>query len=184
MDHRMEELAKNGQKALLLLAELSQHAATMGEMANLYTGHYLNKGEYRETHETGLQWVMRCFDRPKYFYKMFQMSTEVFMALHELLTSNYELTSTHNVSSTESLAMFLWIVGGPQSFSQAENRFTRSLWTVHTKFHEVLRCLRKLAKDNMKPRDPTFSIEHDRVREDRFWSYFKGAIGAIDGSHV
>jgi hypothetical protein len=184
MDDRMEELAKNGQKALLLLAELSQHAATLGEMANLYTERYLNKGKYRETPETRLQWVMRCFDQPKYFYKMFWMSTEVFMALHELLTSNYELISTHNVSSTESLAMFMWIVGGPQSFSQAENHFTRSLWTVHTKFHEVLRCLRKLAKDNIKPRDPTFSTEHDKVREDRFWPYFKGVIRAIDGSHV
>eukprot|EP00267_Zea_mays_P040633 XP_008680777.2 uncharacterized protein LOC103655879 [Zea mays] len=115
---------------------------------------------------------------------MFRMSTEVFMELHDLLISTYGLTSTNNVSSIESLAMFLWIVGGPQAFAQAENRFTRSLWTVHTKFHEVLNCLRKLAKDNIKPRDPTFSTEHDKIKEDRFWPYFKGAIGAIDGSHV
>jgi hypothetical protein len=44
--------------------------------------------------------------------------------------------------------------------------------------------LRKLAKDNIKPRDPTFSTEHERIKEDHFWPYFKGAIGAIDGSHV
>jgi hypothetical protein len=112
------------------------------------------------------------------------MSTDVFMALHELLVLNYGLTSTNNVLSIESLAMFLWIVGGPQSFSQVENRFTRSLWTVYTKFHEVLKCLRKLGKDNIKPRDATFSSEHERIKEDRFWPYFKGAIGAIDGSYV
>ena len=112
------------------------------------------------------------------------MSTEVFTTLHELLVSTYGLTSTNNVSSIKSLAMFLWIVGGPQSFSQAENRFTRSLWTVHTKFHEVLKCLRKLAKDNIKPRDASFSTEHERIKDERFWPYFKGAIGAIDGSHV
>ena len=80
--------------------------------------------------------------------------------------------------------MFLWIVGGPQSFSQAENRFTRSLWTIHTKFHEVLKCLRKLAKDNIKPRDASFSTEHERIKDERFWPYFKGAIVAIDVSHV
>jgi hypothetical protein len=57
---------------------------------------------------------------------MFQMSPNVFMALHDLLVSSYDLTSTRNVTSIESLAMFLWIVGGPQSFSQAENRFERS----------------------------------------------------------
>jgi hypothetical protein len=55
--------------------------------------------------------------------------------------------------------MFLWIVGGPQAFAQAENQFTRFLWTVHTKFKEVLYCLRKLARDNIKPRDPTFSMK-------------------------
>jgi hypothetical protein len=44
--------------------------------------------------------------------------------------------------------------------------------------------LPKLAKDNIVPGDPTFSMEHERVREDRFWPYFKEAIGAIDGSHV
>jgi hypothetical protein len=89
-----------------------------------------------------------------------------------------------HVSSIESLAMFLWIVGGPQSFAQVENRFTRSLWTVHIKFYEVLKCLRKLANDNITPKDPTFCTEHERVREDRFWPHFKDAIGAIDGSHI
>jgi hypothetical protein len=52
------------------------------------------------------------------------------------------------------------------------------------KFKEVLLCLWKLGKDNIKPRDPTFSIEHAKVQEDHFWSHFKGAIGAIDGSHI
>jgi hypothetical protein len=56
--------------------------------------------------------------------------------------------------------MFLWIVGEPQSFSQAENHFARSLWTVHMKFHEVLNCMRKLGKDNVIPRDPSFSTDH------------------------
>jgi len=26
--------------------------------------------------------------------------------------------------------------------------------------------------------------EHDKIKEERFWPHFKGAIGAIDGSHV
>ncbi len=182
----MEDLAKKGQHSLLLLAELSQHAAIVGNMGNLYNERYLHKGEYRELEapESGFQWVMRCFNRPRYFYKMFRMSTEVFMALHNLLVSEYGLKSSNNVSSIESLAMSLWIVGGPQSFSQAEDRFIRSLWTIHTKFKKVLIYLRKLAKDNIKPRDPTFSTEHEKVKEARFLPHFKGAIGAIDGSHV
>jgi hypothetical protein len=42
----------------------------------------------------------------------------------------------------------------------------------------------KLDKYNIIPRDPTFSTDYARVRKNRFLPYFKGAIGAIDGSHV
>jgi hypothetical protein len=186
MDANMEELARKGQQSLLSLNELSQHAALLGNLAALYNERYANKAEYRakEDPESGYDWVMKCFKRPRYFYKMFRMSTEVFMALHDLLVSSYGLKSSRNVTSMESLAMFLWIVGGPQSFSQAENRFVRSTWTVHMKFKEVLKCLLKLAKHNIAPKDPTFSNEHEKLKEPRFWPHFKGAIGAIDGSHI
>jgi hypothetical protein len=54
----------------------------------------------------------------------------------------------------------------------------------HHVFHEVLQYLHKLAKDNIKPRDLNITIEHERLKKDRFWPYFKGAIGAIDGTHI
>jgi hypothetical protein len=38
------------------------------------------------------------------------------------------------MSSIESLAMFMWIIGAPQSIRQAENRFERSTETVSRKF--------------------------------------------------
>ena len=176
----MEEV---GAKGLRALAELAHQAAVMGDIGNLYTDKYLNKQSYRNPQQTGYEWVMECFGGPRYFYKMFRMSPEVFTSLHDLLVSNYGLKSTSNVSSFEALAMFLWIVGGPQAFSQAENRFVRSTHTVHTKFKEVLTCLLKLAKDNIKPTDPSFSTDHEKVKEDRFLPHFKGTIGAIDGSH-
>jgi hypothetical protein len=74
------------------------------------------------------------------------MSVQISMTLHDLLVSTNRLTSTNNVSPIESLAMFLWIIGGPQLFSQAENYFTRSLWIVHVKFHEVLKCVEVYAQ--------------------------------------
>jgi hypothetical protein len=52
------------------------------------------------------------------------------------------------------------------------------------KFKEVLKCLLKLAKHNITPKDPTFSNEHEKLKEPRFWPHFKGAIGTIDGSHI
>ena len=49
--------------------------------------------------------------------------------------------------STESLALFLWTVGAPQSVRQQRNRFVRSPETCNRKFEKVLACLINLAKD-------------------------------------
>lgn len=35
-------------------------------------------------------------------------------------------------------------------------------------FMEVLKCLLKFGKDNIKPRDSTFSTKHDKAKEDGF----------------
>ena len=115
---------------------------------------------------------------------MFRMYPNVFHELHNLLVSRYGLVSTRDMSSVECLAMFLWMVGGPQSFSQVENHFSRSTEIIHRKFHMVLNCLNKLGKDNIKPVDRNFKDVHPRLQDARFWPHFKDAIGAIDGSHI
>jgi hypothetical protein len=76
------------------------------------------------------------------------------------------------------------MVGGPQSFRQVENHFSRSTETIHRKFHMVLNCLYKLGKDNIKPIDRNFTDVHPRLQDARFWPHFKDAIGAIDGTHI
>jgi hypothetical protein len=47
----MATLAKQANKGLLYLAELSQQAAVIGEMGEEYNQRYLHKGEYWETPE-------------------------------------------------------------------------------------------------------------------------------------
>ena len=84
----------------------------------------------------------------------------------------------------ESLAMFLWMVGAPQSIRQAKKRFTRSMETLHRKFDKVLECLIKLAGDIIRPLDPEFSRPHKRVRNPMFAPFFDNCIGAIDGTHI
>jgi hypothetical protein len=48
----------------------------------------------------------------------------------------------------------------------------------------VLNCLYKLGKHNIKLVDRTFKDVHPRLQDSRFYPHFKGAIGAIDGSHI
>jgi hypothetical protein len=163
---------------------LARDMAVLGYYGNLYSEKYLNKEPRRIPEQTGLEWVNEQLANRKRCYKMFRMYPDVFEQLHNLLVSSYGLESSRDMSSVECLAMFLWMVGGPQSFSQVENHFSRSTETIHRKFHMVLNCLYKLGKDNIKPIDRNFKDVHPRLQDARFWPHFKDAIGAIDGSHI
>jgi hypothetical protein len=50
--------------------------------------------------------------------------------------------------------------------------------------HQVLQSIELFVQVSKGKYQANRSSEHDKVKEDRFWPYFKGAIGAIDGSHV
>ncbi|CAM0910115.1 unnamed protein product [Alopecurus aequalis] len=88
------------------------------------------------------------------------------------------------MSSIESLALFLYMMGAPASNSQAADRFERSVSTVSNKFHHVLDCVDRMAGDYIRPNDPTFTEVHEKLQRPRFWPHFKDAIGAIDGTHI
>jgi hypothetical protein len=51
-------------------------------------------------------------------------------------------------------------------------------------FHRVLKFVVKFAADIIRPNDPNFSTVQDRLRNPRFYPYFKDCIWAIDGTHV
>ena len=111
------------------------------------------------------------------------MTPTLFYRLHEKLES-YGLKFTNKCSSIEALGMFLWMVEAPQSIRQAEDRFERSLGTIHNNFMKVLKYVCKLAAEIICPRDPSFSDMHPRLQNPRFSPFFNNCIGAIDGTHV
>jgi hypothetical protein len=115
---------------------------------------------------------------------MFRVERPLFNRLHNTLVESYGLQSTSQISSVEALAMFLWIVGAPQSVRQAEDRFVRSLETISRIFDHVLTCILRLAPNLIKPRDPKFSDVHPNLEHPDFWPHFNDCIGAIDGTHV
>jgi hypothetical protein len=145
---------------------------------------YLTRSEYRHPAITGLECVESKLGNRKASYTMFRMCPVMFHRLHDLLVESYGLKSSSKSSSIEALWMFLWMVGAPQYVRQAEDRFERSLETVHSMFHKVLKCVVKLAADIIKPVDPQFRTMHPRLRNPRFYPYFKDCIGTIDGTHV
>ena len=98
------------------------------------------------------------------------------------MVGTYGLKSTMRMSSREALGLFLYMVGPPQPVRQAENRFERSMETVCRKFHHVMSCVVKLAKDIICPKDPTFSSAHNKVAKHRSAPAFNNAVGALDGT--
>ena len=76
------------------------------------------------------------------------------------------------------------MLGALQSVRQAEDRFERSLGTVHNNFEKVLQCVIKLAADIIKPVDREFRTIHHRLRNPRFHPFFNNCIGALDGTHI
>ncbi|XP_066320365.1 uncharacterized protein [Miscanthus floridulus] len=150
----------------------------------LHIDKHLNRAEYRQPAMTGLEWVQRKLGDSKAYYSMFRMSPPMFHRLHDLLVQSYGLKSSTKSTSIEALGMFLWMIGAPQSVRQAEDRFERSLGTVSNMLHKILKCMVKLATDIIKPVDPQFRTMHPRLRNRRFYPYFKDCIGAIDGTHV
>jgi hypothetical protein len=76
------------------------------------------------------------------------------------------------------------MVRASQSVRQAEDRFERSFETVSIMFNEVLKCVVKFAVDIIKRVDRQFTTMHPRLRNSRFYLYFKDCIGAIDRTHV
>ncbi|KAF7807136.1 putative harbinger transposase-derived nuclease domain-containing protein [Senna tora] len=58
------------------------------------------------------------------------------------------------------------------------------LYKSNLVWHQLEACS-KLAMTIIKPKDPSFSNVHPKLRnDDRYWPYFKDCIGAIDGTHV
>ncbi|KAL1191281.1 hypothetical protein V5N11_008282 [Cardamine amara subsp. amara] len=114
------------------------------------------------------------------------MSLDCFVTLCRILQTDYGLQPTLNVSIEESVAMFLRICGHNEVQRDVGIRFGRNQETVKRKFVEVLIVVELLACDYI--RTPT-SQELLRILErlqldQRYWPYFSGFVGAIDGVHV
>ncbi|WVZ86523.1 hypothetical protein U9M48_033285 [Paspalum notatum var. saurae] len=150
----------------------------------MYSDNYFLKLPKRVTGDSGLDWVHETLARDSQCYNMFRVERPLFYRLHNTLVQRYDLKSTKQMTSVEALAMFLWIVGAPQSVRQTDNRFRRSLETVSRTFNRVLRCLLRLAHDNIKSKDSTFAEVHPNLENPAFWPHFNDCIGAIDGTHV
>lgn len=113
------------------------------------------------------------------------MNASLFYMLLDLLVSKYGLQSSINMSSMESLAIFLLVCGHGMSVSALHGIMKHSSETISRKFEEVLDCVVAMAVDYIRPVDPNFSSVQQRIANDRrMMPHFKYCIGALDGTHI
>lgn len=97
----------------------------------------------------------------------------------------HDLKSSKHMGVEEMVAMFLVVVGHGVGNRMIQERFQHSGETVSRHFHRVLHACLKLSFKYIKPEDPMFCECHAKIKNDqRYWPFFKNAIGAIDGTHV
>ncbi|XP_056843072.1 uncharacterized protein LOC108808106 [Raphanus sativus] len=118
--------------------------------------------------------------------QLLRMSLDVFRSLCDILQSKYGLHPTMNVSIEESVAMFLQICGHNEVQIDVGIWFGRTQETMNRKFFEVLMATELLACDYVKTptRQELLRIPESLQTDRRYWPYFSGFVGAMDGVHV
>lgn len=118
-------------------------------------------------------------------YDIIRMYPPVYIRLCEKLKEDYQLKETDNVSIQESVAIFLNICAQNGTQRYVGKIFGRSQETISRKFHEVLDALERMSVHLLRPGPNELTQLHPRlVSDNRYGPYFKGFIGAIDGTHV
>ncbi|MFQ6646172.1 hypothetical protein Gotur_019891 [Gossypium turneri] len=128
---------------------------------------------------------MECFNRLFVVTSSSMMSKMIFTSLLRVLETRYNLQTSRNISSSEMLGIFLYILGTGAKVFQCRERFQRSGSTISRHFAIVLEKVSRMATDLIAPKDPFFSSIPEQIRNDsRYMSHFKDCIGAIDGTHI
>ncbi|KAH0643217.1 hypothetical protein KY290_035430 [Solanum tuberosum] len=89
------------------------------------------------------------------------------------------LTDSKYMSSSEKLAMFLNILAHHEKNRSIKVDYIRSGWSVSQAFNECLKVILKLA--------PLLLVNPKPVLEDELddrWRWFKGCLGALDGTYI
>lgn len=117
------------------------------------------------------------------FFEQLWMRKQVFQNLVCKLTNNCGLTPAKHIRVEESVGIFLYMIGQPSSYRNAQEWFQHSSETIHKHFNKVLEVVCKSEKKVIKHVDLVDSSQY--IRDDnQCWSYFKDCIGAIDGTHI
>ena len=98
--------------------------------------------------------------------------------LCNILCDEGGLVVTRNVTVREVVALFLHILAHDLKNRTIKNVFAHSGETISRQFNSVLKAILKIGKKYIKQDHAVLHEGDDR------WKWFKGALGALDSTHV
>ncbi|KAH1031319.1 hypothetical protein J1N35_043493 [Gossypium stocksii] len=138
----------------------------------LYYEKYILKQPCMNSKQSGETWIREILDGHESRCMInFRMSKMIFTSLLRVLETRYNLQTSRNISSSEMLGIFLYILGTGAKVSQCRERFQRSGSIISRYFAIVLQKVSRMATDLIAPEDPFFSSIPEQIR-------------AIDGTHI
>ncbi|KAL3728828.1 hypothetical protein ACJRO7_033415 [Eucalyptus globulus] len=138
----------------------------------------------RDSKLSGAKWVREIvYGHSDRIYEAFRLERHVFFNLCDLMKARGWLKDTRYVKVDEQVGIFLSMVGHNNKNRDLCERFQRSGQTISKFFTLVLKAFLKLSKEIIRP--PSFDIVPEEILIDpNHARYFKGCIGAIDGTHI
>ncbi|PPD81666.1 hypothetical protein GOBAR_DD21400 [Gossypium barbadense] len=152
----------------------------------LYYEKYILRQPCMDSKQSGETWIREILDGHESRCMInFRMSKMVFTSLLRVLETRYNLQTSRNISSSEMLRIFLYILGTGAKVSLCQEKFQRSGSTISRHFAIVLEKVSRMTTDLIAPEDPFFSSIPEQIRKDsRYMPHFKDCIGAIDGTLI
>ncbi|KAL3747615.1 hypothetical protein ACJRO7_016420 [Eucalyptus globulus] len=138
----------------------------------------------RDSQLSGEEWIREIVhghsDR---IYEAFRMERHVFLNLCDLMRVRGWLKDSRFVQIDEQVGIFLSVVTHNNSNKDLCERFQHSGETIGKYFNRVLKAMIKFSKEIIKP--PSFDVIPQEILIDPSHKrYFKGCVGAMDGTHI
>lgn len=133
---------------------------------------------------SGKEWVKEILDgHPARVLEQTRMDKGKFQLLCSLCRQRSLLEDTPHIDVEEQIMIFFYIVGQNQSNRACQERFQHSGETINRYFKSVLAAFVHLHDIHIKYIDTDTTPKEIR-QNPKFWPYFEGCIGAIDGTHI
>ncbi|XP_023740413.1 protein ALP1-like isoform X1 [Lactuca sativa] len=133
---------------------------------------------------------MLCPERKQYMQRLVYESDETctqqlrmnritFVKLCRMVEIDGKLKASRYLQVDEQVAIFLYVLAHHVKNRVAKFQFRRSGETISKHFNNVLNVVIRLEKELFKKPEPI-----SETSTDERWKWFKGCLGAIDGTHI